>query len=139
MKTSVKVSIIVGLLFFLISGGLIYYNYYFVYSEGTRVGVLIKFSNKGTVYKTYEGEVIQPGIKAANSIQMKSNTFKFSVTDEELAEKLMALQGQEIEIHYKQFHKNLPWRGETYEDQEGQYIVDELIRIKNDNPNAYGL
>ncbi len=139
MKTSIKVSIIVGLLFFLISGGLIYFNYYFVYSEGTRVGVLIKFSNKGTMYKTFEGEIIQPGIKASNSVQMKSNTFKFSVTDKDLADKLMTLQGQEIEIHYKQFHKYLPWRGETYEDQDGQYIVDELIRIKNDNPNAYGL
>lgn len=139
MKTTLKVSIVIGLLFFLISGGLIYFNYYFVYSEGNRVGVLIKFSNKGTIYKTFEGEIIQPGIKSSNAVQMKSNTFKFSVTNKELADKLMNLQGQEIEIHYKQFRKNLPWRGEEYTDQEGQYIVDELVKIKNTAPNAYGL
>lgn len=139
MKTSVKVTMIIALLFILISGSLIYYTYFFVYSQGTRVGVLIKFSEKGTVFKTFEGEIIQPGITSSNGLQMKSNTFKFSVTNEKLAKDLMGMQGQELEIHYKQFHKGMPWRGETYPDQEGQYLVDELVRVKNETPSAYGL
>lgn len=139
MRTTAKVSIIIALLFIAISGGLIYYNYFFVYSDGIRVGVLIKFSNKGTIFKTYEGEIIQPGITSASSLQMKSNTFKFSVTNQELANKLMNLQGQEVEIHYKQFHNSLPWRGDDYTEQDGQYIADELVKVKNEKPNAYGL
>jgi len=38
--------------------------YYASYSEGTRSGELIKFSKKGIVFKTYEGEISQ-GISGA--------------------------------------------------------------------------
>ena len=141
MKKGLKITLIISLVLVSISGALLYYNYYFVFSEGTRVGVLIKFSKKGNVFKTYEGEIIQPGITSnsgANS-NMRSNTFKFSVTNKVLADSLMGLQGQELELHYKQFKKNLPWRGDTYTDQEGQYIIDKLVRVKNHTPNAYGL
>ena len=55
---------------------LLYFAFvYFVpYSEGTRAGELIKFSHKGIVVKTYEGEISQ-GISGAQ-------IFKFSVMDQ---------------------------------------------------------
>ena len=58
---------------------LLYFAFvYFVpYSEGTRAGELIKFSHKGIVVKTYEGEISQ-GISGAQ-------IFKFSVMDQEKA------------------------------------------------------
>ena len=141
MKQGLKIALIISLVLASISAALVYYNYYFVFSEGTRVGVLIKFSKKGNVFKTYEGEIIQPGITSNSSTNnsMRSNTFKFSVTKKALADSLMGLQGQELELHYKQFKKNLPWRGDAYTDQDGQYIIDELVRVKNHTPNAYGL
>lgn len=119
---------------------IIYYNYYYVYSEGTRVGILYKFSKKGTVFKTYEGEMVLPGIKfRQQNSGISSNMFYFSVADEELANKLMESQGMELELHYIQFNNGLPWRGDVYENQEGQYIVNKLVRIKNEDPNGYGL
>lgn len=119
---------------------IIYFRYYFVYSEGTRVGILYKFSRKGTIFKTYEGEVILPGIRNKNKdASMSSNIFHFSVTDEALAKKLMNSQGMEIELQYVYYNRPLPWRGDSYEGEKGQYIVEKLLRIKDENPNGYGL
>lgn len=131
--------IVIGVLF-LITAPLIYYKYYFVYSDGTRVGILYKFSRKGNIFKTYEGEMMLPGLKS-KSVNSGTNTnlFTFSVDNEELAKKLMDSQGMELELHYNNYNGYLPWRGDTYEKQDGQYIVDRLIKIKNENPNGYGM
>lgn len=119
---------------------IVYFRYYFVYSEGTRVGILYKFSRKGTIFKTYEGEVMLPGIRNKyKDSSMSSNMFYFSVTDEALAKKLMNSQGMEIELQYVYYNRPLPWRGDSYEGEEGQYIVEKLVRIKDENPNGYGL
>lgn len=124
----------------LILFSVIYFKYYYVYSEGSRVGILYKFSKKGTAFKTYEGEMILPGLKYKHKEEgISSNIFNFSVTDEELAKELMSSQGMEIEVHYLNYNASLPWRGDTYIVKDGQYIVDRLIRIKNKNPNGYGL
>ena len=116
----------------------VYFRYSFVYSEGTRVGIIYKFSKKGTFFKTYEGEMMLPGIRN-KSKSLSTNTFNFSVTDEELAKKLMESQGMEVELHYSFYNRPLPWRGDSYEGEKGQYIVDKLVRVKDKNPNGYGL
>ena len=118
----------------------VYFRYSFVYSEGTRVGIIYKFSKKGTFFKTYEGEMILPGIRnKGKNASLSTNTFNFSVTDEELAQKLMKSQGMEIELHYSYYNRPLPWRGDSYEGEKGQYVVDKLVRVKDENPNGYGL
>lgn len=118
----------------------VYFRYYFVYSEGTRVGILYKFSRKGTIFKTYEGEMMLPGIRnKSRDASMSSNTFNFSVSDEALAKKLMQSQGMEIELEYCYYNRPLPWRGDSYDGEKGQYMVQKLVRIKDENPNGYGL
>ena len=125
----------------LVLTGWLYYRYWFVYSEGTRVGILYKFSKKGTIFKTYEGEMLLPGMgnKKATSGNMTTNNFLFSVEDDELAKKLMSLQGMELELHYKNYNRALPWRGDNYDKEDGQFVVDQMIKIKNRDPNGYGL
>ena len=136
-KRLVWISLGVILLF----SGWMYYRYWFVYSEGTRVGILQKFSKKGTIFKTYEGEMILRGMgnKKTASGSFTSNNFLFSVTDEALADSLEKLQGMELELHYENYNNSLPWRGDKYNDEDGQYIVNKLIKIKNENPAGYGL
>ncbi|MBU2019547.1 MAG: hypothetical protein KJ941_07870 [Bacteroidetes bacterium] len=118
-----------------------YFRYWFVYSEGTRVGILYKFSNKGTVFKTYEGEMLLPGLstKKGQANQLNTNNFFFSVDDEDLAKKLMDMQGMELELHYNNYNHALPWRGDAYTEGDGQFVVDRLVKIKNKSPNGYGL
>lgn len=87
------------LIIFLLSIGLIaasYYAflYYVPYSEGTRSGELIKFSYKGAITKTWEGEISQ-GISGAQ-------IFSFSVLDkeEDVIQKLKDYQGKYVKVTY---------------------------------------
>lgn len=81
--------------------------YYASYSDGDRTGELIKFSRKGYVFKTWEGEISQ-GIAGAQ-------IFKFSVldNDEEVIEALKKYQGQYIKVTYVERYTTFPWWGDT--------------------------
>ena len=69
-----------------------YFRFYFVFGEGVRSGELNYVVYKGVIWKTYEGKLIQTGIKAQTS-GVQSNTFEFSVADKEIAERLMTESG----------------------------------------------
>lgn len=81
--------------------------YYATYSEGDRTGELIKFSSKGYVFKTWEGEISQ-GISGAQ-------IFRFSVLDKdaEVIAQLKDLQGQYVKITYIERYKTFAWWGDT--------------------------
>lgn len=98
----------------------IYWRFYFVYSEGTKAGVLNTFQQKGFVFKTYEGNLIQSGFKA----NVQSNEFVFSVVDEKVANVLNQNSGREINVHYKRYLGALPWRGVE------KYIVDSILEVR---------
>lgn len=68
--------------------------YYIPYSEGTRAGELIKFSYKGAIVKTWEGEISQ-GISGAQ-------IFSFSVLDQEkdVIQKMQDYQGKYVKATY---------------------------------------
>ena len=107
--------VVVVLAFFL------YWKYSFTYSEGNRAGVLQKFSYKGSMFKTYEGELILSSIKSSDDVALASEKFFFSVPDEAIAKKLLNLEGTRIVLHYKEKNGALPWRGET------KYLVHSLV------------
>jgi len=93
--------------------GFIYWKYSFTYSEGNRSGLLQKFSYKGTIFKTFEGELILSSIKSNQNVSLASEKFLFSVPGKALAEKLLKLEGTMVVLHYKEKNGVLPWRGET--------------------------
>ena len=109
------------LLLLAIGAGAFYFRFYFVSGEGVKSGELNYVVKKGLIFKTYEGKLIQSGIrsKAAGSIQ--SYEFNFSVENKELAERLMLEGGKVVELRYKEYFGALPWRGFT------KYIVDSII------------
>ena len=98
----------------------IFWKYSFTYSEGNRAGLLQKFSYKGVMFKTYEGELIMSSVKSTQDVSLASEKFFFSVPDKALAEKLMKLEGTMVVLHYKEKNGVLPWRGETV------YLVDDV-------------
>jgi hypothetical protein len=101
----------------------IYFRYYFTYSEGYRAGLLQKFSKKGTIFKTYEGELILSSVAGRSDVVIASEKFFFSVTDRKLAESLDTLQGLNVIVRYKQKNAPLMWRGDT------PYYVDS-VRVR---------
>ncbi len=81
--------------------------YFVPYSEGTRAGELIKFSHRGVVIKTWEGEISQ-GISGAQ-------IFSFSVLDKDTAiiEKLKEYQGSYVKVTYIERFASFAIWGET--------------------------
>ncbi len=99
--------------FILFIGLYIYWSFFFTYSDGTRTGMLQKFSRKGTMFKTYEGELILSSVQSNKNVAIASEKFLFSVTDDSVALQLEKLQGRMVDVHYKEKNHTLPWRGET--------------------------
>lgn len=107
--------VVVGLAIFF------YFRFYFVFGEGVKSGELNYVVRKGLVFKTYEGKLIQSGIRSQKVGSIQSYEFEFSVENAELAEKLMLQGGKTIELHYKEYFGRLPWRGFT------KFIVDSIV------------
>ena len=81
--------------------------YFVPYSEGYRSGELIKFSNKGIIVKTWEGQISQ-GISGAQ-------IFSFSVLDkdEEVIKNLKEFQGEYVKLTYTERFATFFWLGDT--------------------------
>lgn len=97
----------------------------FTYSEGSRAGVIIKFSKKGYVFKTYEGELNLGGIGNIPNTAQLNQIWEFSVKDQHVADTLMGLEGRKVSLHYKEKIKNLPWQGETKYFVDGVEVLSE--------------
>lgn len=120
MKRFIVVVVAVLLLIF---GIFFTIRYYFVFGRGTKAGELNFFVQKGYVWKTYEGRLIQTGFKPQNLGGVQSNEFQFSVTSEKVAAQLMAASGKILELHYKEYFGALPWRGYS------NFIVDSVLSV----------
>lgn len=87
------------------------------YSEGERAGFLQKFSKKGWLCKTWEGEILLSSMPGAIP-----ERFAFSVRDDKVAQDLMAATGKRVVITYAQ-HKGVPSScfGET------EHFVEKVV------------
>ena len=123
-KIKRKVKKILRWIIFLIILGLaifVYLKYFYTYSDGYRAGLLQKFSRKGTIFKTYEGELVLSsvtGTSGNNNAVIASEKFYFSVRSDSLAASLDTLQGRSVIVHYRQKNASVFWRGDS------PYLVD---------------
>jgi len=108
--------------------GVTYYRYYFVFGDGTKAGTMNYFVHKGYVFKTYEGRLIQSGLRTPVQGNIQSNEFMFSVTDKKVAEQLNKSAGAFLELHYKEYLHTLPWRGVSV------FVVDSVISVRPATP-----
>ena len=110
----------------LVLAGWLYWKFWFTYAEGTDTGELNYFSRQGVLFKTYEGKIIQSGLKRTAAAQggVQSNEFKFSVKNEAIADSLMHCTGRTVEVHYRKYNGTLPWRGES------MFVVDSIWSVK---------
>jgi hypothetical protein len=91
------------------------------YASGERAGWIQKLSNKGYICKTWEGEMAL--VSLPGSMPEK---FIFTVRDDQTAEKLHAVMGKRVSLHYEQ-HILLPTScfGETEYFVTGVNVIDE--------------
>lgn len=115
MGTVVSVIAILGLAAF------IFFKFCFVYAEGVNEGDINYFQKEGFIFKTYEGKMIQTGLKSSKTQgSIQSNEFKFSVDNERVADKINEGSNVGVKLHWKRYLGTLPWRGNS------QFIVDSI-------------
>jgi hypothetical protein len=88
---------------------LILFIFYGNFSGGERVGKIIKISNKGYIFKTWEGQL--------NTGEIKHSIWEFSVkpSDKEIVENLSAAMksGYRVSLHYNEKYVSVPFLGDT--------------------------
>ena len=124
MTTSKKVFLASGIILAIIIAAICYYKYFFVFGEGVKAGELNYVVKKGYLFKTYEGKLIQSGIKSRQTGTLQNNEFEFSIANAKVANEMMANSGKFYELHYKEYKNTLPWRGFSV------YVVDSILTVK---------
>ena len=105
--------VVVPILFFSIYAGA---ALNWAYSEGERAGVLQKFSHKGWVCKTWEGEIAMTTVPGVAPV-----IWTFTVREDSVAAAMSKAVGQRVVLHYAE-HRGVPTKcfGET------PYFVDQV-------------
>ncbi len=103
--------------------------YFGTYSEGVRAGTLIKVSKRGTIFKTYEGQLNVNAFGAVTKGTL-DESFEFSIpNDPDLVKKMEELTGFDVQLFYKEKYFVFPWLGET------KYMVSD-VKANNDAPTS---
>jgi hypothetical protein len=89
------------------------------YSNGYRSGTMQKFSKRGWVCKTYEGELWQSVVT-----NVSPQVWQFSVRDERVVQALDSLVGRQVRLHYTE-HRGVP----TSCFADTPYDVDSVVVI----------
>lgn len=118
------------LLLFILGLILILVSYIYVcgmtYSSGARTGIVIKISEKGYMFKTYEGELNLGGISEGDGTIMPTKIWPFSINRKDTAvyNMLTNTQGKHVRLHYKEVYKNFFWQSET------PYLIEKVEIVK---------
>jgi hypothetical protein len=95
------------------------------YSSGTRTGIVIKVSQKGYVFKTYEGELNLGGFSQGEGTIMVRNIWAFSIprNDTAIYNTITRSEGKQMRLHYKEVIRHFFWQSET------PYFIDKAEAV----------
>jgi len=88
-------------------------------SDGERAGHVIKFSHKGYLFKTWEGELVQ------RNFSTQADTWTFSVKDPAVVQQINTAlaKGDRVTLHYCQKYYTFFWQGDT------DYFIDGVTVV----------
>lgn len=129
-------------------------------SEGDRVGMINKLSEKGRFWNSYEGQMALEGVSSSGS-SIGANVWDFSIDNYISPEKKTELtnqlkyamdNGQKIKVHYVEMMGTYPWRSDsnhliqsitsvevkapTYLPSNQQTMPEQVNKVSS---NPYGL
>lgn len=104
--------VIVAMVLFL--GWWMWQHYFHPYRVSQEKGWIMKVGNEGTLFKTFEGEMISEGYIEDTIMAMHSD-FSFSIPDDSLARDAMrwAGNGKRIVLTYNEYKGKVLWRGNS--------------------------
>ncbi len=96
------------------------------YSNGDRVGYVTKFSKRGVIFKTEEGDLALA--LGNNQSGIGVNTWSFSVKDDNIAHQVEEAMenGRRVKLTYEQKLTQVFWRGDT------DYFVTKVEYVGED-------
>ncbi|MEI9919646.1 MAG: 6-phosphogluconate dehydrogenase [Bacteroidota bacterium] len=102
--------------------------YWGSYEKGEMAGKVLRISEKGFVFKTYEGKLSLESFGALKGVSPVAETFDFSVEsgEKDVLEQLnqVALSGERVSLHFTRRFMRFPWRGDT------KYFITQVERSK---------
>jgi hypothetical protein len=125
IKKILKRVIIIGIA---IAFAILAFLYWGTYESGVMAGKVLRISEKGFVFKTYEGKLSLESFGALKGVSPVAETFDFSVDSgqKEVIEQLneVALSGERVNLHFKKRFMTFAWRGDT------KYFITQVERAK---------
>ncbi len=110
--------------------GLVMFSFFYwaTFESGIMAGKVLRLTEKGILFKTYEGKLNLETFGALKGASPIAESFDFSVesSEKEVIKSLqeVALSGERVNLHFKKRYAAFPWRGET------KYFVTEVERVK---------
>jgi len=128
-RTTRKVVRIIVLLV-IIGGGVTFaFLYWGTYEDGVMAGKILRVSQKGVVFKTYEAKINLETFGALKGTSPIAESFDFSVekSDLQLIKELeeVALSGERVNLYFVKRYVAFPWRGDT------KYFATRIERLGN--------
>jgi hypothetical protein len=101
--------------------------YFATYENGVMAGRVLRISEKGIVFKTFEGKLSLESFGALKGVSPVAETFDFSVESKqaEVIQQLqeVALAGERVNLHFRKRYMTFPWRGDT------KYFIERVERL----------
>lgn len=103
--------------------------YWATYEDGVMAGKVLRVSQKGMLFKTYEGKINLETFGALKGASPIAESFDFSIykSETELIEELqkVSLSGERVNLYFVKHYTTFPWRGDT------KYFVTRVERLEN--------
>jgi len=103
------------------------FYYWGVYEKGVMAGRVLRITEKGVMFKTFEGKLNLETFGALKNASPIAESFDFSVekSNDEIIKQLeeVALSGERVNLHFVRRYVTFPWRGET------KYFVVRVERL----------
>jgi len=117
------------LLIALVIGVIVFsFLYWGVYESGVMAGKVLRVTQKGMLFKTYEGKLNLDTFGALKGASPIAESFDFSVEGDQKVVigdlEQVALSGERVNLHFIKRYTTFPWRGDT------KYFIERVERIK---------
>ena len=124
VNTTKKVLLILTILLI----GIFAFFYWGKYESGIMAGKVLRISQKGFIFKTYEGKLNLETFGALKGTSPIAESFDFSVESGDTAVinqlEQVSLTGERVNLYFIKRYMTFPWRGES------KYFVTQVERSK---------
>lgn len=124
VNTTKKVLLILTILLI----GIFAFFYWGKYESGIMAGKVLRISQKGFIFKTYEGKLNLETFGALKGTSPIAESFDFSVESNDTAVinqlEQVSLTGERVNLYFIKRYMTFPWRGES------KYFVTQVERSK---------